>query len=176
VRKIAADRVLSPLTSSCGRLFDAAAAILGFERRVSFEGEAAIWLENLATEAKEAAALPRFDPLDGRRLLLLLAGLAENPRRLERSRLSALARGFHVALAESLVDAAAIQAERRGRREIVLAGGVFQNRLFLEIMMDGLAKRGMLPLIGDRVPLNDGGISVGQAAFALKARRGTIIP
>jgi hydrogenase maturation protein HypF len=176
VRKIAADRALSPQTSSCGRLFDAAAAILGFEKKVNFEGEAAIWLENLATEAEETAVLPGFDPLDGHRLLMLIAGLAENPRRLERSRLAALARGFHVALAGSFVDAAALHAERLGRREIVLAGGVFQNRLFLECIMEGLAERGLLPLIGDRVPLNDGGISVGQAAFALMARCGTIVP
>ena len=163
-RRIAADRVLSPLTSSCGRLFDAAAALLGFDRRVSFEGEAAIWLEDLATEARETAVLGGSTSLDGRALLALLAERAEHPRRLERPRLAALARGFHTALAEGLVEVAATHAARLHLTEVVLAGGVFQNRLFLEMTMDALARRRLRPLIGGRVPLNDGGISVGQAA------------
>ena len=163
-RRMAADRALSPLTSSCGRLFDAAAALLGFDRRVSFEGEAAIWLEDLATEAREMAVLGGSAPLDGRALLALLAERAEGPRRLERPRLAALARGFHTALAEGLVEVAAAHAARLHLTEVVLAGGVFQNRLFLEMTVDALARWRLRPLIGGRVPLNDGGISVGQAA------------
>jgi hydrogenase maturation protein HypF len=170
IRRIAGDRSLSPLTSSCGRLFDAAAALLGFDRRVSFEGEAAIWLENLAGEAALPVLLPDLPPLDG---LALLGSLAERVRVLPsggaRPELAGLALGFHIALASGLADATAAQAGRLGLDEVVLAGGVFQNRLFFELMLATLAERGLKALVGNRIPLNDGGISVGQAAFALMA-------
>ena len=176
VRRIAADRFLSPLTTSCGRLFDAAAAILGFDRAVSFEGEGAIWLEALACEAPSrrpsgAAQGPRLGPvplLDGRALLRTLSAAAgEGRRALEGPRRAGLALAFHIELAASLAKAAADHAARLGCREIVLSGGVFQNRLFLELILAQLNKLGLAPLMGARVPVNDGGISIGQAAFAL---------
>jgi hydrogenase maturation protein HypF len=176
VARVAKDGSLSPGTSSCGRLFDAAAAILGFGRRVGFEGEAAIWLEALASEALVAASasraaggLPEFPALDGPALLGLLAARAEDPQVMPRDALAALALGFHIGLAENIAEAAAAKARRFDLDEVALSGGVFQNRLFLEATIGALGRRGMEAIVGGRVPVNDGGISVGQAAAGILA-------
>jgi hydrogenase maturation protein HypF len=173
VARVARDDSLSPTSSSCGRLFDAAAAMLGFEGRVGFEGEAAMWLEALASEAPAGAACSRleFPPLDGPALLTRLADRIGNPRLMAGTALAALALCFHLSLAENLADAAAARARGLGLTEIALAGGVFQNRLFLEAVIEALARRSILSLVGERVPLNDGGISVGQAAAGILAAR-----
>ncbi len=174
VARIAREGDLSPKTSSCGRLFDAAAAILGFDRRIGFEGEAAMWLEALASEALSPAPLPEFPPLDGPALLALLADRARAGG--ESSRAS-LALAFHLGLAENVAEAAAAIARPGGFKELALSGGVFQNRIFHEAMVDALERRGILSLVGLRVPVNDGGISVGQAAAGiLAAREGGIVP
>jgi len=167
--RIAKDAFLSPLTSSCGRLFDAAAAILGFDRIVGFEGEAAMWLEALAAEAKRPLRLPEVEAWDGIALLELLSELAPDPRNLDRDLLAALALGFHVALAENLAEAAADAARRLALHELALSGGVFQNRIFMETLFEASRRRGLAAFIGERVPVNDGGISTGQAAAGLLA-------
>lgn len=169
VERIAADPALSPRSSSCGRLFDAAAAILGFGGAVGFEGEAAMWLEALASEARRPARLPGFDPWDGPALLEMLSELAPDPLGMDRELLAALALGFHVSLAESLAAAAAEEAERRSLRELALSGGVLQNRIFAEAILGALRKLRIPALLPSRVPVNDGGISAGQAAAGILA-------
>jgi hydrogenase maturation protein HypF len=171
VARVAKDLSLAPSTSSCGRLFDAAAAILGFDRAVGFEGEAAMWLEALAARAERPASLPEVDAWDGLALLELLSDLAPEPRSLDGGSRAALALGFHLALAENLAEAAAAAAQRLGFGELALSGGVYQNRIFLEALGGALKRRGLDGLRGERVPVNDGGISTGQAAAGFLALR-----
>ena len=171
VATIAANPRLSPVSSSCGRLFDAAAAILGFDRRVTFEGEAAIWLESLAAEATTTATAPifRFAPMDGPELLRALREAAPDPGVMKKAALSRLALGFHLSLAENIADEATRIAVGKGLDEAFLSGGVFQNRIFTSALVETLARRGIAARLGIRVPPNDGCISIGQAAYAIGA-------
>jgi hydrogenase maturation protein HypF len=176
IARVAKDPSLAPLTSSCGRLFDAAAALLGFDRPIGFEGEAAMWLEALADESDRPARLPEAEALDGLALLVSLARLAPDPRRMDRAELAALALGFHVGLAEIVAEGGARAARLFSQGELALSGGVFQNRIFLESLIDALKRRGMVALVGERVPMNDGGISIGQAVAGVlaAASRGSV--
>jgi hydrogenase maturation protein HypF len=162
--------VNAPLSSSCGRLFDAVAAVLGVCRGgIGYEGQAAIELETLARRhgppvggypialAKGALGLV-LDPAPMWRALLAdLAGGEEAP---------AIAARFHAGLAGALVRAAAGIAGEEGVDTIALSGGVFQNRTLLEAVADGLRRSGLRVLIHRQVPANDGGLSLGQAAVA----------
>jgi hydrogenase maturation protein HypF len=150
-------------TTSAGRLFDAAAALLGFARPVTFEGQAAIWLEQLARTAPEVEPYPlpvESGVLDWRPLL----GAVVADRRRGRDA-PAIARAFHSAVAHGLRDAA-VALGRRHRLEVVAAsGGVFQNALLVGELNGLLEEASMTLWINHAVPPNDGGISLGQAAL-----------
>jgi hydrogenase maturation protein HypF len=176
VFRIARDRALSPLTSSCGRLFDAAAAILGFDSRISFEGQAAVWLEALASKTdktevlvNETSAAPHSYDYNGTALLSSLAEKVEDPRRTPEERLSRLALAFHLDLAEGLARTASLCARRLGIQELYLSGGVFQNRIFTGAMLAALRSLGIMAVTGSRIPVNDACISIGQAAYGILA-------
>ena len=83
-----------------------------------------------------------------------------------------IARRFHAGVAAATVDACAGAASHHGTEVVVLSGGVFQNRLLLESVTAGLAAAGLRVLVPERVPMNDGGISYGQAAVAAARTRG----
>ncbi|HEV2275209.1 MAG TPA: carbamoyltransferase HypF, partial [Acidobacteriaceae bacterium] len=149
-------------TTSAGRLFDTAAALLGFVRETSFEGQAAIWLEQLARGAPAADAYPF--PLDGQDLDFrpLLAGVLRD--RIRGRSLDEIARAFHLGVAAGVSEALREICSRRAIDTVVLSGGVFQNQLLLEDMQSLL--RGIEIWTNHAVPPNDGGISLGQAAIA----------
>jgi hydrogenase maturation protein HypF len=151
-------------TTSVGRLFDAVAALLGFTRTVTFEGQAAMWLEQLARESKVGAAYPfpfQANDLDFRPLLY---GVVTD--RAQGRAPSEIARSFQLAIAQGLYGAIEELCEAHKIDTAVLSGGVFQNELLLEDLC-GLAKDGHLALwTNHEVPPNDGGISLGQAALA----------
>jgi hydrogenase maturation protein HypF len=148
-------------TSSVGRLFDTVAALLGFTRESTFEGQAAMWLEHLAAASDTVAAYPFYlleRQLDYRPLLSAIVA--------DRSRgrdVRAIARAFHESLADAIVAACDVLASGN---PIVVSGGVFQNRLLLELLR---ARAGEQLWANERVPANDGGISLGQAAIAALA-------
>ena len=150
-------------TTSVGRLFDAAAALLGFTREVTFEGQAAMWLERLARSAAPAEPYPfpyAGEELDFRPLLQSIIH-----DRLRGRPVAEIARAFQRGLAQGLRDALFAICHFRGLDTVVLSGGVFQNELLLEDLKELLA--GNLEIwINHAVPLNDGGISLGQAAIA----------
>jgi hydrogenase maturation protein HypF len=151
-------------TSSVGRLFDAAAALLGFTRATSFEGQAAMWLEQLArgAQATESYSFPFVDgELDFRPLLLNLA----HDRFWGRAA-SECARAFQQGIAQGLFYAVTALCEANKLDTIVLSGGVFQNELLLEDLKTLLNPTGLQILTNHAVPANDGGISLGQAALA----------
>ncbi len=167
VRTLASRRINSPLTSSAGRLFDAAAAILGVRDRVNYEGQAAIELEQLAVQSRarsgyRASVTPavtfQVNAAD------LIAAVADDLRQGVRREL--VAARFHLGVASMIEDGCRLARERTGLDTVVLSGGVFQNMLLLHAAVDRLAALGFRVLLHSRVPCNDGGISLGQAAVA----------
>jgi hydrogenase maturation protein HypF len=151
-------------TTSTGRLFDAAAALLGFTRETSFEGQAAMWLEQLARSASpvEAYPFPFTDgELDFRPLLTNLA----HDRYLGRDA-SECARAFQRGIAQSVSHAVTALCCANETDTIVLSGGVFQNELLLEDLKSLLDSTPFQVWTNHAVPANDGGISLGQAALA----------
>lgn len=163
-RRLAARGVRVFRTTSAGRLFDAAAALAGFTRPVTFEGQAAIWLEQLARGVRSAEPYPfPFDgsELDFRPLLLALA----RDRARDRDA-AACARAFHAGFAQGLGDASVALCRARGLDTIVASGGVFQNQLLLASLATRLEAEGLALWTNRAVPPNDGGVSLGQAALA----------
>jgi hydrogenase maturation protein HypF len=151
-------------TTSMGRLFDAAAALLGFTRGVTFEGQAAMWLEQVACRASASDRYPfplQDAQLDFRPLLQAVI----DDRRRGRD-VPAIARAFHAGVAHGLVRAAASLCAAHEVDTVVASGGVFQNELLLRGLQDGLSETGLQLWTNHRVPPNDGGLSLGQAALA----------
>jgi hydrogenase maturation protein HypF len=153
-------------TTSVGRLFDAAAAFTGFVEPVSFEAEAAIWLENQACAATTAVSIP-FEYADGE-LDWRPALRAIVEARLAGQATSAIARGFHRGLSEAVAAATIQLCEQHHLRTVVLTGGVFQNRLLFDSLSESLAAKGLAVWVNREVPAGDGGLSLGQAAIAAR--------
>jgi len=153
-------------TTSAGRLFDAVAALLGFTRPITFEGQAAMWLEHLARGASSASTVftCRFTgtDIDWRHMLIEIADA-----RRRGTAPADIARAFHRTLARVVAVTTATLAETAGLDTIALSGGVLQNDLLLGDLRDELEDSGLQVLINRVVPPNDGGISLGQAALAL---------
>jgi len=158
--------VNAPLTSSAGRLFDAAAALLGVRDTINYEGQAAVELEQLA-DPGEAGAYPagleaghpfRLRGAD------LLHGILEDLT----ARVSApvIAARFHHGVAALIETGCVAMRDRYGLGTVALSGGVFQNLLLLDAAVSRLQARGFRVLLHARVPCNDGGISLGQAVAA----------
>ncbi len=166
--QVIARRVNSPWTSSCGRLFDAVAALAGLRERVSYEGQAAIALEMAARGVEDAAAYPfEVNRGPGRWQLgarPMITAAVEDLRRGVAA--ETVARRFHNGLIAALAEMVAKLREQSGLERVCLSGGSFQN----QILQDGLAKRlratGMQVFTHAQVPANDGGLSLGQAAVA----------
>lgn len=168
----------SPRTSSMGRLFDAAAAILGICGQATYEGEPAIELEAAAWRALDGK-IARFpddnvgystsgpswldgpDVLDQKALFEALLEGIEAGAPADR-----LALDFHVAVARSSARIATEICAREGISTVALSGGVFMNRLLLQLLTRELKYAGLAVLVPHTVPVNDGCIAYGQAAVA----------
>lgn len=162
----------SPRTSSMGRLFDAAAAILGICGQATYEGEPAIELEAAAWRAlgskithvpDDKAGCSASDPslLDQEALFeaLLEGTRAGVPA-------GQLALDFHVTIARASARIASEICAREGIDTVALSGGVFMNRLLLQLLTRELKSMGLTVLVPHSVPVNDGCIAYGQAAIA----------
>ncbi len=168
----------SPRTSSMGRLFDAAAAILGICGQATYEGEPAIEHEAAAWRALDGK-IARFpddnvgyptsgpswldgpDVLDQKALFEALLEGIEAGAPADR-----LALDFHVAVARSSARIATEICAREGIGTVALSGGVFMNRLLLQLLTRELKYAGLAVLVPHTVPVNDGCIAYGQAAVA----------
>jgi hydrogenase maturation protein HypF len=159
-------------TTSVGRLFDAAAALLGFTREVTFEGQAAMWLEQLARSASLTEAYPF--PFIGRELDFrpLLQAVAED--RVRGRDIREIARSFQRGMAQGLRNALNVISRGHGLDTVVLSGGVFQNELLMEDLKSLLANGPLQVWTNHAVPPNDGGISLGQGALAAFGQFDTI--
>ena len=156
----------APLTSSAGRLFDAVAALLGVRDEINYEGQAAIELEQWA-DASEPGAYPAAitggSPLRVRGADLVRAAAGDL---LAGAGPGAVAARFHRGMAAVITQVCGLLRERSGLGAVALSGGVFQNLLLLETVAGLLEGDGFRVLVHARVPPNDGGISLGQAAVA----------
>ena len=148
----------SPMTTSMGRLFDAAAALLGVCTRQSYEGQAAMELEALVITPQCLPAGYRIagQVLDFRPLLSTLLG----------QQARAGAELFHGTLIAGLAAWIGQAAVQTGHRTVVLGGGCLLNRVLADGLGAALRQRGLVPLLARAVPANDGGLSLGQAAIA----------
>jgi hydrogenase maturation protein HypF len=155
------------ITTSMGRLFDAVAALLGFTREITFEGQAAMWLERLARRAASSDPYPL--PFVNAQLDFrpLLASVIED--RLRGRAVAEIARAFHLAVAVAVTTTVRTLSERHNTNTVVLSGGVFQNELLLSILKDSLGESDLEIWTNREVPTNDGGISLGQAAIGIFA-------
>jgi len=167
-----AERPDALLTTSAGRLFDAVAALLGLRPRVTYEAQAAIALEALATTVPAAEA-PDYpldiiwdDPVVLDPSPLVARVVAERDRGTPTQLIAA---GFHASLGRTVAEVAARLAAGNGLDTVALSGGVFQNARLTQVVASGLRAAGLRLLLHRHLPPNDGGISVGQAAIAAAA-------
>jgi hydrogenase maturation protein HypF len=160
-------RLNAPMASSLGRLFDAAAAVLGVRRHASYEGQAATELEALAAR-RPARERHCAITEEGSQLVLdpvpLLAALGA--RRLRGENQADLAAEFHASVARAMEVMVRRLADAERLGTVVLSGGSFQNARLLESMLTRLAEPGFRVLAPRLLPPNDGAISYGQAAVA----------
>lgn len=160
----------APVTTSMGRLFDGVASLLDLHQARTFEGQAAMAVEHVAEGAGswESADVGAY-PLD-------IIGSESGPRILDwRPTITTLLddqrRGVSAAIAaarfhNALIEAALGIAREVGEEAVALSGGCFQNRRLLEGLATRLRREGFRPLLHERVPANDGGLSLGQVAVA----------
>lgn len=172
-------------TSSAGRLFDAASALLGVCAEISYEAQAAIELESLVDRSTASVMTGPHYPFelgpghteDGRErgfvidagpaVLGLLGDVASGTDR------RVIAEAFHNTVARFSFEAARWIAQVSGITTVALSGGVFQNRYLLASLVELLERGGFRVLLNREVPTNDGGVSLGQAVVGgERARRG----
>jgi hydrogenase maturation protein HypF len=165
----------SPLTSSCGRLFDAVAALLGLRQHISYEGQAAMELETLAKKAWTPTWAGHILPNSH---TIISSSLRENDGKWEicsaefvKRVVDGIGRGedkssialqFHTMLISSITRLIEILSLQTGIRKVVLSGGCMQNSLLLEGLSHTLKSIQLKVYTGNLLPLNDGAISFGQ--------------
>lgn len=158
----------SPLTSSCGRLFDAVAALAGLRQKVNYEGQAALELEMAITNSGDDAVYPwDIFEMDGRFVVghtPLIRAIVDDL--LTGSEAGMISRRFHLTLAEIIADVCGRLRKARGLETVALSGGVFQNRFLTEQASLLLEQSGFHVLRHSLVPPNDGGLALGQAVVA----------
>ena len=154
----------SPLTSSCGRLFDAVAALLGIRKTVSYEGQAAIQLENTISSEPDNAAYPleitngliKTKPLFDELLRDLHSGVP----------VGTISRRFHNGLINAFATIANQLRDQHSLSRVCLSGGTFQNLYLTETLTQRLESASFQVSTQSEVPCNDGGLSLGQALIA----------
>ncbi len=164
VLQMLSHRLNSPVTSSCGRLFDAVAAICSIRCSVNYEGQAAIELEQ-AIEPDDGAYRGIIAPAENGKLVIdpfpMVAAAVEDLRQgLSPGKISAR---FHNGMVQILAEAASVAARGRGLETIALSGGVFQNAYLSERLERELSALGFEVYTHVEVPANDACIALGQA-------------
>ncbi|MEJ2008110.1 MAG: carbamoyltransferase HypF [Acidobacteriota bacterium] len=166
VRKMLERGINTVATSSCGRLFDAVASILGLRHEINFEGQAAIELEmavRVGTEGVYPFQMEYRDPwqIDVRPVIESIVRESQ-----EGETVGAIAARFHSTLAGIIAEVCRELREREGLNTVCLSGGTFQNMLLLRLTLDALDEYDFEVYMHAKVPPNDGGISLGQAVIA----------
>lgn len=159
----------APLTSSAGRLFDAVSSLVGLRDVNTYEGEAAMAMEAVALQAFDAELEPYpFRRITGKCLMVdpapAIAAMVANM--VDGVAVPVIAARFHMTVADIIVEMSRWMRDESGISDVVLSGGVFQNRLLTGIARDTLTREGFSVRTNEKVPCNDGGISLGQAVVA----------
>ncbi|SNR67060.1 carbamoyltransferase HypF [Desulfurobacterium atlanticum] len=160
LEKMVERKINSPLTSSMGRLFDGICAIAGIRRKVSYHAQGAILLEQAALKSdtkksysfKIEGNVINWEPALKEIVQDIKKGLP----------VEIIARKFHNAVANMIVDTALLLRKTYGINSVALSGGVFQNGLLIETVLPELKDKGLKTYTHQIVPTNDGGISLGQ--------------
>jgi len=161
-------RINSPLTSSCGRLFDAVAAIAGIRNEVSYEAQAAIELEMAIGDELKSDAYP-FEMIQRNGPLLINARAMFEELFQDVSRgtaLSAISHKFHNGLVNIFVEVAETLRGRSSLNRVCLSGGTFNNLYLIKNLNAALSAAGFEVFTQNEVPAGDGGLSLGQALVA----------
>jgi hydrogenase maturation protein HypF len=158
----------TPKTTSMGRLFDTVAALCGFKRKMTFEGQAAMWLESQAHSVHRSVNESYVLPFDGHTwdYRPLLESIILDKRKSVESNI--IAYKFHEALARAVADATKVLSDTYHFDTVALSGGVWQNKLLHCLTLQKLRQAGFDVWWNQKVPPGDGGISLGQAALAAK--------
>lgn len=159
--------VNSPLTSSCGRLFDAVSALIGVRQKIAYEGQAAIELEMCQSFGEMGSYPWEIRDEDGEWVMVttgIIEGIVEDIRRGEIR--GAIGRRFHNSITGMLSQVCLRIREERGLEQVILSGGSFQNMTLLTGLTRVLEEEGLRVYSHARVPTNDGSLSLGQAICA----------
>ncbi|HCK98894.1 MAG TPA: carbamoyltransferase HypF [Candidatus Marinimicrobia bacterium] len=157
----------SPITSSCGRLFDGVAAVAGLRNQVNYEGQAAVEFEQcIRDEYEEGYKFPIIN--EHSKIVLkwdkMVHQLVKDVEK--QISISIISQKFHNGLSDGLMIWVSEAQKQTGIKEIVLSGGVFMNYYLLTRLKNALEKKGFIVYTHSVVPCNDGGISLGQAVIA----------
>jgi hydrogenase maturation protein HypF len=162
-------KINTPMTSSMGRLFDAAAALAGVRQKVNYEGQAAIEFEAL-TDAAEAGKYPFGLEQDKVQVRAAVEALIKDV--MAGVHVSKISARFHNGLAETVREMCLKIKSETGMNEVALSGGVWQNITLLGRTLSLLNEDGFRVYLHREVPTNDGGLSLGQAVIAATRLRG----
>ena len=157
----------SPMVSSMGRLFDAVSSLLRIRDEITFEGQAALALEMSIEEGWEGHYEYVLEKEPGGTIVdpapLITGILRDLQAGVSTARIAA---SFHNTVVRFLLEFAGRMGKETSLDRVVLSGGVFQNVYLLKKLRKGLVEAGLIPIIHQRVPPNDGGIALGQVAIA----------
>lgn len=157
----------APVTTSIGRVFDAISSLIGIRQHVNYEGQAAMELEFIAMRAvnteQYAFSIEKTETM----LVIDWKGMIEEILSDYKNQISppVIAKKFHNTLSEMIIGI----ARQQGQARVVLSGGCFQNRYLTERTVQRLEQEGFKPYWQQRVPPNDGGISLGQAYAVIRS-------
>ena len=172
IRAALDNNVNTILSSGMGRLFDAIASLLDIAHWNTYEGECAMLLEQEARQAYEIGAQPLPMPWDitqaKGKWQLNPAPMLQNLIKMKQTEEKGiLALSFHYSLVEVTSKMVQVISKDRDVRQVALSGGVFQNSLLTELLVDVLQKQGFKVYLNNKVPPNDGGIALGQVYLGL---------
>ncbi len=162
-------QINSPLTSSVGRLFDAVSALIGLCSVIEYEGQAAIRLEKYASAMGislypyEIITTGSINQISVKQMIAAIVQDVLNGRDI-----SQISGTFHRTVSQITVDICRLLRDKFDISQVALSGGVFQNRMLLGLTIDNLEANGFCVYTNSKVPTNDGGISLGQVAIALR--------
>ncbi len=168
------DRSLnSPLTSSCGRLFDAVSALIGVRGEINYDAQAAMELEMAAGGTSVEESYPfTIDSQEGMRLIRLKGLFEAIITDMDAGApIAVISARFHNTISGMIVQMCRQLAEENSLNTVAISGGVFQNRRLLEQAIKELKAAGLKVISQSQVPSNDGGVALGQAVIASMTRR-----
>ena len=167
--KMIAKKINSPLTSGAGRLFDAVAAILGLCKTSSFDSEGPMRLESVIDKNTDGTY-----PFESENIIVFSETIKAIVNDLHRQKVSVISAKFHNTIAHVILEISKRIRSETSLTKVILSGGVFQNKYLSEKTTELLANNNFSVFTNHVVPVNDGGISLGQLIIAAKKRESCV--